>query len=103
MLLLVGENRGLSCASAAHSGTAGCVVFRQEADCDKGVADWGGDVSDMSSRLWSDEPTHLDLLSFDAVAKTVVQAVLDDALDPVTVGVSSNCQDLWTAARRLSR
>ncbi|MGW4559235.1 KAP family P-loop NTPase fold protein [Streptomyces sp. NPDC004365] len=30
----------------------------------------------------------MDLLSFDAVAKTVVQAVLDDALDPVTVGVS---------------
>ncbi|MCC8477267.1 KAP family NTPase [Streptomyces globisporus] len=42
----------------------------------------------MSAQLWSDEPTHLDLLSFDAVAKTVVQAVLDDALDPVTVGVS---------------
>jgi hypothetical protein len=45
-------------------------------------------VNDVSSRLWSDEPTRLDLLSFDAVAKTVVQAVLDDALDPVTVGVS---------------
>ncbi|HEY8986349.1 MAG TPA: P-loop NTPase fold protein [Streptomyces sp.] len=42
----------------------------------------------MSSRLWSDEPTRLDLLSFDAVAKTVIQAVLDDDLDPVTVGVS---------------
>ncbi|MFJ8957718.1 P-loop NTPase fold protein [Streptomyces sp. NPDC102381] len=42
----------------------------------------------MSAQLWSDEPTHLDLLSFDAVAKTVVQAVLDDALDPVTVGIS---------------
>jgi hypothetical protein len=42
----------------------------------------------MSSGLWSDEPTRLDLLSFDAVASTVVQAVLDDALDPVTVGVS---------------
>lgn len=45
-------------------------------------------MSDESSRLWSDEPTRLDLLSFDAVAKTVVQAVLDDALDPVTVGIS---------------
>ncbi|MET4662928.1 hypothetical protein ABID80_006691 [Streptomyces sp. PvP037] len=45
-------------------------------------------MSNMSAQLWSDEPTHLDLLSFDAVAKTVVQAVLDDALDPVTVGVS---------------
>ncbi|MFJ6252758.1 MULTISPECIES: P-loop NTPase fold protein [unclassified Streptomyces] len=42
----------------------------------------------MSAQLWSDEPTHLDLLSFDAVAKTVAQAVLDDALDPVTVGIS---------------
>ncbi|NHI05765.1 KAP P-loop domain-containing protein [Streptomyces sp. KO7888] len=44
--------------------------------------------SNMSAQLWSDEPTRLDLLSFDAVAKTVVQAVLDDALDPVTIGVS---------------
>ncbi|MFI2214799.1 P-loop NTPase fold protein [Streptomyces sp. NPDC020141] len=30
----------------------------------------------------------MDLLSFDAVAKTVVRAVLDDVLDPVTVGIS---------------
>ncbi|MFJ9523574.1 P-loop NTPase fold protein [Kitasatospora sp. NPDC101801] len=30
----------------------------------------------------------MDLLSFDAVAETVVRAVLDDVLDPVTVGVS---------------
>lgn len=45
-------------------------------------------MAGMSSGLWSDEPTRLDLLSFDAVAETVVWAVLDDALDPVTVGVS---------------
>jgi hypothetical protein len=38
--------------------------------------------------LWSDEPTSDDLLSFDAVAGTVVDAVLDDALDPLAIGVS---------------
>jgi hypothetical protein len=40
------------------------------------------------SGLWSDEPTKDDLLSFDAVAGTVVDAVLDDALDPWAIGVS---------------
>lgn len=40
------------------------------------------------SGLWSDEPTKDDLLSFDAVASTVVDAVLDDALDPLAIGVS---------------
>jgi hypothetical protein len=41
-----------------------------------------------TSGLWSDEPTKDDLLSFDAVAGTVVDAVLDDALDPLAIGVS---------------
>lgn len=40
------------------------------------------------SGLWADEPTSDDLLSFDAVAGTVVDAVLDDALDPLAIGVS---------------
>jgi hypothetical protein len=40
------------------------------------------------SGLWSDEPTQDDLLSFDAVAGTVVDAVLDDVLDPLAIGVS---------------
>jgi hypothetical protein len=40
------------------------------------------------SGLWSDEPTKEDLLSFDAVAGTVVDAVLDDTLDPLAIGVS---------------
>lgn len=40
------------------------------------------------SGLWSDEPTPEDLLSFDAVAGSVVDAVLDDALDPLAIGVS---------------
>lgn len=42
----------------------------------------------QSSGLWSDEPTKDDLLSFDAVAGTVVDAVLDDTLDPLAIGVS---------------
>ena len=45
----------------------------------------------MSSRpvqLWSDEPSPVDLLAFGAVAETAVEAVLDDALDPVAIGIS---------------
>jgi hypothetical protein len=52
----------------------------------------------VSSRLWSDEPTRLDLLSFDAVA----QAVLDDALDLVTVGVSGAWGSGKTTVLRLT-
>lgn len=39
-------------------------------------------------RLWSDEPSPVDLLAFGAVAETVVEAVLDDNLDPIALGVS---------------
>lgn len=38
--------------------------------------------------LWSDEPTSQDLLSFKAVAATVVDAVLEDDLDPIAIGLS---------------
>jgi hypothetical protein len=38
--------------------------------------------------LWSDDPALVDLLSFDAVAHTVADALLDEALDPVTLGLS---------------
>jgi len=40
--------------------------------------------------LWSDEPADRDLLSFDAVAATVVDAVLDDKLDPIALGLSGS-------------
>jgi hypothetical protein len=40
--------------------------------------------------LWSDDPSSLDLLSFDAVAQTVVDALLDEALDPVALGLSGS-------------
>lgn len=38
--------------------------------------------------LWSDEPAVQDLLAFRAVAETVADAIFDDGLDPVAVGLS---------------
>lgn len=40
--------------------------------------------------LWSDEPARVDLLSFDAVAHTIADALLDEALDPVALGLSGS-------------
>jgi hypothetical protein len=45
-------------------------------------------LHDADLALWSDEPSQVDLLAFDAVAQTVVDAILDDALDPLAIGVS---------------
>jgi len=48
-------------------------------------------VTDLNTAvlaLWSDDPAPDDLLSFDAVAATVADALLDDALDPVALGLS---------------
>jgi hypothetical protein len=42
------------------------------------------------SSLWSDEPSARDLLSFMAVAETVADAVLDDSLDPIALGLSGS-------------
>lgn len=42
------------------------------------------------SSLWSDDPSGVDLLSFDAVAQTVADALLDEALDPVALGLSGS-------------
>src|ERR1700735_467733 len=53
------------------------------------------------SGLWSDEPTTEDLLSFDAVAATVVDAVLDDTLDPLAIGVSGAWGSGKTSVLRL--
>jgi len=38
--------------------------------------------------LWSDEPAEKDLLAFRAVAETVADAIFDDDLDPIAVGLS---------------
>lgn len=42
------------------------------------------------SGLWSDEPHNVDLLAFSAVATTVIDAVLDETLDPLAIGVSGS-------------
>jgi KAP family P-loop domain len=50
------------------------------------------DTASQSSELilWSDEPATVDLLSFDAIAATVVDALFDDSLNPVALGVSGS-------------
>ncbi|MEU1950799.1 KAP family P-loop NTPase fold protein [Nocardia rhamnosiphila] len=40
--------------------------------------------------LLSDEPSTTDLLSFNAIASTVVDAIFDDTLDPVALGISGS-------------
>lgn len=46
--------------------------------------------AEMTSRfpLWSDEPATQDLLAFRAVAETVADSLFQDALDPVSIGLS---------------
>lgn len=45
-------------------------------------------MNDNPVQLWSDEPASTDLLAFGAVAETAVEAVLDDTLDPIALGIS---------------
>jgi hypothetical protein len=47
------------------------------------------DVSDVFA-LWSDDPSPVDLLSFNAVAETIADALLDDRLDPIALGLSGS-------------
>ena len=59
-------------------------------------------ASDQSSYpLLLDEPTDVDLLSFDAVASTVVDAVLDSRLDPIALGLSGSWGSGKTSVLRL--
>ena len=47
-----------------------------------------GMTNQFDLSLWSDDPSTVDLLSFDAVAATAADALLDDALDPLSLGLS---------------
>lgn len=47
-------------------------------------------MNSAAMSLWSDDPAQIDLLSFDAVAQTVADALLDEALDPVALGLSGS-------------
>lgn len=51
--------------------------------------------------LFLDEPTDVDLLSFDAVASTVVDAILDPRLDPIALGLSGSWGSGKTSVLRL--
>lgn len=58
-------------------------------------------TSSASYPLFLDEPTDVDLLSFDAVASTVVDAVLDPRLDPIALGLSGTWGSGKTSVLRL--
>ncbi|MDR6910645.1 hypothetical protein J2W54_002370 [Rhodococcus fascians] len=45
-------------------------------------------MTSSSFPLWSDEPATTDLLAFNAVAETAADAIFNDALDPVAIGLS---------------
>lgn len=47
-------------------------------------------TASLSGLLWSDEPANVDLLAAGAIAETVADAVLDDALDPLSIGLSGS-------------
>lgn len=48
------------------------------------------DEREIEFPLFSDEPSTVDLLSFDAIADAVTDAISDDLLDPVAIGVSGS-------------
>ncbi|WP_186324513.1 P-loop NTPase fold protein [Microbacterium paludicola] len=58
-------------------------------------------VDNKQYPLFLDEPTEVDLLSFDAVASTVVDAILDPRLDPIALGLSGSWGSGKTSVLRL--
>ncbi|RPE76008.1 MULTISPECIES: P-loop NTPase fold protein [unclassified Frondihabitans] len=55
----------------------------------------------VSFPLLLDEPTDIDFLSFDAVAGTAVEALLDSRLDPIALGLSGSWGSGKTSVLRL--
>jgi hypothetical protein len=48
------------------------------------------ELESRNLRLLADDPATVDLLSFAAIAQTIADALLDDALDPVALGLSGS-------------
>lgn len=46
------------------------------------------ELGSLAGLLWSDEPAKVDYLAARAIAETVAEAVLDDTLDPLSLGLS---------------
>lgn len=61
----------------------------------------GGEVELAKFPLLLDEPTDIDFLSFDAVAGTAVEALLDSRLDPIALGLSGSWGSGKTSVLRL--
>lgn len=57
----------------------------------------------LALALWSNGPAGVDLLSFDAGAGTVADGLLDEALDPVALGLSGSWGRASKPARFISR
>ena len=57
------------------------------------------EMSDNALRtpLWDDNPSVVDLLGFDAVVAPIVDAIVSEDLDPLTIGVHAK----WAAGNRL--
>jgi hypothetical protein len=53
-----------------------------------GVTPYSANLTSLAGQLWSDEPAKVDYLAARAIAETVAEAVLDDALDPLSLGLS---------------
>src|SRR6266545_968933 len=61
----------------------------------------GSKPAESRVRLWSDDPADIDLLSFSAISSTIVDALLDDELDPLAVGLSGSWGSGKTTVLRL--
>ena len=64
-------------------------------------AESGADLQLAKFPLLLDEPTDIDFLSFDAVAGTAVEALLDSSLDPIALGLSGSWGSGKTSVLRL--
>jgi hypothetical protein len=51
--------------------------------------------------LWSDDPAEVDLLAFSAISGTIVDALLDEELDPLAIGLSGSWGSGKTTVLRL--
>jgi len=63
----------------------------------------GSNSLQVPTPLWSDDPAEVDLLGSAAVAATAIDAVLNEALDPVAIGVSGCWGSGKTTVLRLVR
>lgn len=59
------------------------------------------EATELRFQLWSDDPAEVDLLSFSAISATIVDALLNDDLDPLAIGLSGSWGSGKTTVLRL--